>query len=156
LIEQFTHIASIAIERARREEALKRSEAFLAEAQHLSRTGSFLWRVATDDITWAKEMYRIYELDQSEPPPLERTYTRVHPEDLAMCMEQVARARREPIEMDFELRLRFPNGSIKHVHVVSHGSRGAAGHVEYTGAVQDITDRRRAEDALEQLQSDLA
>jgi PAS domain S-box-containing protein len=156
LIEQFTHIAGIAIERTRREEALKRSEAFLAEAQRLSRTGSFVWRAATEEMTWSKEMYRIYELDESEPLTLERTYTRVHPEDLAMCMGQVARARREPVEEDFELRLRFPNGSIKHVHVVSHGSRDEAGHVEYTGAVQDITDRRRAEDALEQLQSDLA
>jgi PAS domain S-box-containing protein len=156
LIEQFTHLAGIAIERTRSEEALKRSEGFLAEAQHLSRTGSFVWRAATDDITWSKEMYRIYELDEAEPLTLERTYTRVHPEDLAMCMEQVARARREPVEADFEVRLRFLHGAIKHVRVVSHGARDAAGHVEYTGAVQDITDRRRAEDALEQLQSDLA
>src|SRR5262252_4322760 len=67
LIEQFTHIAGIAIERTRSEEALKRSEAFLAEAQHLSRTGSFLWRAVTDESMWSKEMYRIYEFDESQP-----------------------------------------------------------------------------------------
>src|SRR6267378_5748792 len=61
LIEQFTHIASIAVERAQSDAALKRSETFLAEAQRLSSTGSFSWRVATDEITWSEQLYRIYE-----------------------------------------------------------------------------------------------
>src|ERR1700686_3028628 len=61
LIEQFTHIASIAVERAQNDAALKRSEAFLAAAQHLSSTGSFSYSVATDEITWSEEVYRIYE-----------------------------------------------------------------------------------------------
>jgi len=156
LVGRFSHVASIAIERTRSEETLKRSEAFLAEAQHLSRTGSFLWRVATDEITWSREMYRLHEFDESEPVTLERAFARVHPEDLAMCMERTARARREPMAVDFGLRLRFPNGSVKHVHTVWHASRDESGNVEYTGAMQDITDRRRAEDALKKLQSDLA
>ena len=63
LIEQFTHIAGIAIERTRSEEALRQSELFLAEAQHLSSTGSFSWRVATDEITWSEQLYRIFEFD---------------------------------------------------------------------------------------------
>jgi PAS domain S-box-containing protein len=97
LMARFTHIAGIAIERTRREEALKRSEAFLAEAQHLSRTGSFVWRGATDDLTWSKEMYRIYEFDESQPVTIERGRARIHPEDFAIYMEQMARAQREPI-----------------------------------------------------------
>ena len=72
LIEQFTHIASIAIERAQSDAALKRSEAFLAEAQRLSSTGSFSWRVATDEITWSEQLYRIFEFDQGVPVTLER------------------------------------------------------------------------------------
>jgi PAS domain S-box-containing protein len=156
LIEQFTHIASIAVERAEAEAALKRSEAFLAEEQHLNRTGSFLWRASTDEITWSKEMYRIYEFSESEPLTHERANARVHPDDFAMYMGQVARAKREPVEVDFDVRLRFPNGSIKYLHVVSHGSRDESGNVEYTGAVQDITDRQRAEDALVKLQAELA
>jgi PAS domain S-box-containing protein len=156
LIDQVTHIASIAIERAQGEAALKQSEAFLAEAQHLSRTGSFVWRAATDEITWSKEMYRIYEFSESEPLTLERANARVHPDDLAMYMEQIARAKREPVEVDFDVRLRFPNGVIKYLHVVSHGSRDDSGQYEYTGAVQDITERRRAEDALGKVQSELA
>jgi len=63
LIAQVTHIASIAIERALSEAALKRSEVFLAEAQHLSRVGSFAWRVATNEITWSEQLYRIFEFD---------------------------------------------------------------------------------------------
>src|SRR5262249_43389438 len=134
----------------------KRAGALLAETQHLNRTGSFLWRASTDEITWSKEMYRIYEFDESEPLTPERANARVHPEDLAIYLEQVARARREPNEVEFDVRLQFPNGSIKHVHIVSHGSRDESGNVEYTGVVQDVTDRRRAEDALAKLQCELA
>jgi len=156
LIDRFTHVASIAIGRSRSEEALKRSEAFLAEAQHLSRTGSYWCRLSTNEITWSKEMYRIYEWDESEPITRAGIDARVHPEDRAMYREQVARSLDEPTETDFQTRLQFPNGSIKHIHVVSHPSRNDSGDVEYTGAVQDITDRRRAEDALAKLQSELA
>ena len=67
LIAQVTHIASIAIERAQGEAALKRSEAFLAEGQRLSLTGSFSWRVATDEITWSEQLYRIFEIDRVSP-----------------------------------------------------------------------------------------
>src|SRR5262245_7692469 len=156
VIQRFAHIASIAMERARGEEALRRSEGFLAEAQHLNRTGSFWWRATTDELTWSKEMYRIYEFDESEPLTFDRAHARVHPDDRALYMEHVARARREPVEADFDLRLRFPDGSVKHLHTVSHGSKDESGSLEYTGAVQDITERRRAEDALARLQSELA
>jgi PAS domain S-box-containing protein len=156
LIAQFTHIASIAIERAQSEAALKQSEAFLAEEQHLNRTGSFLWRAATDEITWSREMYRIYEFSESEPLTLERANARVHPDDVPMYMEQIARAKREPVEVDFDVRLRFPDGAIKYLHVVSHGYTGKSGNFEYAGAVQDITERRRAEEALAKLRSELA
>src|SRR5215831_16824377 len=78
LIEQYTHIASIAIERAQGEAALKRSEAFLAEGQRLSRTGSFSWRVETGEITWSEEVYRIFQFEPGTPVTLELIGSRVH------------------------------------------------------------------------------
>ncbi len=75
------------------EQALRRSEAFLAEAQHLSQIGSYSWRVATDEITWSEQLYRIYELEIGMPVTLELIRTRVHPEDLTLyekMVEQVA------------------------------------------------------------------
>src|SRR5712664_2333292 len=93
LIDQFTHIASIAIDSARSDAALKRSEAFLAEAQRLSSTGSFSWRVATDEITWSEQLYRIFEFDQGVPVTLELIGSRVHPEDVPILYEMIDRAR---------------------------------------------------------------
>jgi PAS domain S-box-containing protein len=156
LIEQFTHLASIAIERANDDAVLKRSEESLAEAQRLNRTGSFVWRPATDELTCSREAYRIYALPESQPLTLDLVSARVHPDDLTMYLAHIARARREPMEVEFDVRLRLPDGSIRHLHHVSHGSRSEAGDIEYTGAVQDITDWRNAEDALARLQSELA
>src|SRR5262249_50103903 len=93
LIEQFTHVASIAIERTRNEEALRRSEAFLAEAQHLSSTGSFSWRVSTNQITWSEEASRMYGLDPAVPATLEAILSRTHPEDVHLSREIIERAR---------------------------------------------------------------
>jgi signal transduction histidine kinase len=157
LIEQFTHIAGIAIERSQSEAALRRSEALLAEAQRLNRTGSFVWRPSTDELIFSKEMYRIYEFDESEPLTVERSNSRVHPDDLGIATDLVERTRRGvPAEAEFDLRLRFPDGSIKYVRVVLHGARDESGNVEFTGTVQDVTERRRAEDALAKLQCELA
>jgi PAS domain S-box-containing protein len=156
LIEQFTHIASIAVERAQSDASLKRSEAFLAEAQHLSSIGSYLWRAATDEITWSEETYRIFELDQTVPVTLERISTRVHPEDLPAFKEQVERCRRDGGNVEFEFRLQMPNRSVKYVRLVSHGSRDESGQLEYTGTIQDMTERRLSEEALGKVRSELA
>jgi PAS domain S-box-containing protein len=156
LIAQITHIASIAVERAQNDAALKRSEAFLAEAQYLSSTGSYLWRAATDEITWSEETYRIFELDQTVPVTLERISTRVHPEDLLAFKEQVDRCRRDCSNVEFEFRLQMPNRSVKYLRVLSHSSRDESDHLEYTGAIQDITDRRLSEEALGKVRSELA
>jgi PAS domain S-box-containing protein len=156
LIEQVTHIASIAVERAQNDAALKRSEAFLAEAQHLSSTGSYVWRAATDQITCSEETYRIFELDQAGPVTLERISARVHPEDLPAFNEEVERCRRDGSDVEFELRLQMPNRSVKYLRVVSHSSRDESGQLEFTGAIQDITERRLSEQALGKVRSELA
>jgi PAS domain S-box-containing protein len=156
LTEQFTHIASIAIERAQTEAALRRSEAFLMEAQRLSSTGSFSWSLATDEIQWSEQTYRIYGIDPAVPVTFELVGTRVHPEDIPWFQELVDRARREGHDLEFEHRLQMPDGSIKYLHVVAHGTRDPGGEQEYIGAVQDVTERRLSEDALSKIRSELA
>jgi hypothetical protein len=93
LIDQFTHIASIAVERARSEEALKRSEAFRAKAQRVSSTGGFSWHAATGKMAWSEEVYRIFELDPALPVTLNLIFTRLHPEDIPSFQEVLIRQR---------------------------------------------------------------
>jgi PAS domain S-box-containing protein len=155
LIEQFTHIAGIAIERAQGEAALRRSEAFLAEAQRLSRTGSFSWRVATGEITWSEEVYRIIELDQAAPLTPELIGTRIHPEDIPLWAESIDRAQGGS-DFEHDHRLLMPDHSVKYVHVVAHATRDQDGRPVYIGAVQDVTERRLSEEAVGKLRSDLA
>ena len=156
LIAQVTHIASIAIERASSEAALKRSEAFLGEAQHLSRVGSFAWRVATNQITWSDQLYRIFEFDPQVTVTLDLIGTRVHPEDLTLLHEMIERARSAASDFEYEHRLLMPDGSVKHLHLIAHGTKNESGEVEYIGATQDVTQRRVAEAALDKARSELA
>ena len=125
LIEQFTHLASIAIERAQSDAALKRSEAFLAQAQHLSSTGSFSWRVATGEITWSDEVYRIYELDPATPLTSELIHSRIHPEDISFVREMAAQARTGDVA---RLRVRAPAADAGRLgQVPAHGLLTGAG-----------------------------
>jgi len=106
----------------------------LAEAQRLSLTGSFSWRVATDEITWSDQLYRIYELKIGVPVTLELIRTRVHPEDLASHEKMVEEARNRGTDFEYEHRLRMPDQSIKYLDVVAHGTRDEDGRLEYIGA----------------------
>jgi signal transduction histidine kinase len=139
-----------------RTEELRRSEAFLAEAQRLSATGSFCWRVATDEITWSEQLYRIFEFDQGVPVTLELIASRVHPEDIPSLWIMINRARGDGRNFEYEHRLLMPDHSVKYLHLVAHGTRGQAGRMEYIGAVQDVTQRRLSEQALGKARSELA
>jgi len=143
-------------ERKRSEEELRRGEAFLAEAQRLSSTGSFSWRVATDDITWSAQLYRIFGFDEGLPLTLELIGTRVHSDDIPLFYEMIDRARGVGTDFEYEHRLQMPDHSIKYLHMVAHGIRHQDGGVEYIGAVQDVTRRRLAEEALGKARSELA
>jgi PAS domain S-box-containing protein len=142
-------------ERKRAEEKLRRSEAFLAEGQQLSRVGSFSWRVATDEIMWSEQLYRIFEIDRDMPVTLEVIGTRIHPEDVAAFTEQIERSRRDGSDVQLEIRLQMPDGTVKYVHVVAH-CRKESRQLEYIGAVQDVTRRRLSEEALAKVRSELA
>ena len=138
------------------EEALRRSAAFLAQAQQLSRTGSFSWRVATDEITWSDELYRIYELDPGITITLEVIRTRVYPEDLTLYEKMVEQARNGAEDFEWQYRLLMPDQSIKYMHAVAQATRDPNGQLEYIAAVQDVTTRRSSEEALDKARSELA
>ncbi|MEO8523500.1 MAG: PAS domain-containing protein [Caldimonas sp.] len=155
LIDQFTHIASIAIGRAQSDAALRRSEVFLAETRRLSSTGGFSKRVATGAIIWSEEVYRMFELDPAVPVTLERILTRIHPEDVHTFQDMLD-MQRDGKDYEHEYRLLMPDQSVKYLHVVSHGSRDREGELEYIAAIQDVTQRRLAEEALAEARSELA
>ena len=113
------------------EEELRRSAAFLEQAQQLSRTGSFSWRVATDEITWSQQLYRIYELDPGLPVTLELIRTRVHPEDLTLYEKMVEQARNGSDDFEWQWRLLMPDQSIKDMYGVARATRDQNGDLEW-------------------------
>ncbi len=145
LIERFTHLASIAIERSHNEDALRRSEAYLAEAQRLSHTGSFGWNVSTGELIWSAETFSILGYERTLKPSLAMVLQRVHPEDMAMVRQQIDVASRNATSLDFEHRLLMPDNGIKHLHVIAHAIKNRPGEAEFVGAVMDVTHRKRAE-----------
>jgi PAS domain S-box-containing protein len=137
------------LQRQRAEEALQRSEAYLAEAQTISHTGSFGWDVSSGQIFWSEETFRIVEYDQTVQPTMELVLRRTQPEDRAIVQQSIDRAVQERTAFDFEHRLLMPDGSIKYVRVVGHPSIIAgSGDVKFVGAITDVTERKRADEAL--------
>ncbi len=144
--------------RKRAEDGLRRSDAYLAEAQRLSHTGSFGWNPATGETYWSEECFRIFELDCAATPSVATlALERVHPDDIAAFRETIRRASDEGRDFACEHRLRMPDGRVKHLHVVAHAVRNESGGLEFVGAVKDISDltwaqeeRRRLEQRLQQ------
>jgi PAS domain S-box-containing protein len=130
------------------DDRLKRSEAYLAEAQRLSRTGSFGWNVVTGEFFWSAETFCIMGYDRGTKPTLDLVFKRAHPEDRAFVQATIDRAAREKANLDFEHRLMMPDGSVKHLHVLAQPAKNETGALEFVGAVMDITERKRTEEAL--------
>jgi len=139
----------------RAEKELQRSEAFLAEAQRLSSTGSFSWRFDTDEITFSDELYRIFGFEPNTIVTFEQIGTRVHPEDLPLLKDKIHRTRTTADDLDYEIRLRMPDNSVKYIQTLAHRSQDRNGRLEYIGAVQDVTPRRLSENALSKTRSEL-
>ncbi len=138
------------IDLSRAEEALRRSEAYLAEAQKLSHTGSFGWDVSSGKIYWSQETFRIFEYDPPTEPTLELVFRRTHPEDRAQVGQTIDRVSHERKDFDFEHRLLMPNGSVKYLRVMGRPSKDGPGGFEFVGAVTDISERKRVEEELHQ------
>jgi PAS domain S-box-containing protein len=143
-------------ERRRAENALRLSEAHLAEAQRLSLTGSFGWNSTSGDIIWSDETYRIFQLDPSEKPTLDFIVQRTHPADRPAVRQLLKQAPQQARNWDIEHRLLLPDGTIKHVSVVAHAEPPRNGTVEFIGAIMDVTGARRSEQELQQAQANLA
>ena len=144
-------------ERRRAEEALRRSEAYLSEAQRLSRTGSFGWDASSGKIYWSQETFRIFEYEPLTEPTLELFLRRTHPEDRALVRQVIDRVVLERKDFDFEHRLLMPNGSVKYLRVVGRPStEDESGNFEFVGAVTDITERERAEETVRKTHAQLA
>ena len=148
----------LALKRQRAEDARRRSETYLAEAQRLSRTGSFSWKVATEEQYWSEETFRIYEYDTAMKPTLDLVLRRIHPDDASIVQQAIEQASNGAQNIDMTHRLLMPDGSVKHVRVLAHPTRDAAGNVdiEFVGALMDITAAKQAEEALHQAQTALA
>ena len=141
------------------EEKLQRSESYLAEAQRLTHTGSWAWRVAGgDSLHLSEEWYRIYGFDPEEGMSAwEKRLQRIHPEDRVKWQETVDRALVEKSNYEVEVRILLPGGTVKYILTVGHPVLNAAGDVvQFVGSSMDITERKRAEEALRQAQADLA
>jgi PAS domain S-box-containing protein len=141
---------------AARRRAERRSEAYLAEAQRLSHTGSFGWRPSTGEILWSEETFRIFQYDRATKPTVELALQRVYPDDAAFVKQTIERASQEGKNFDYQCRLVMPDGSVKYIHVVAQALSDESGGIEFVGAVTDATERKQAEEALRRSESNLA
>jgi PAS domain S-box-containing protein len=159
IIGQITHLAGVAIQHKLAEDALQRSESYLAEAQRITHTGSWVWRVAGKEaLHLSEEWYRIYGFDPKHGmPDREQRLERIHSEDRAKYLATIDQAVATTSDYDLEFRLLLPGGAVKYIHSVGHPVLDASGNlVQFVGSTTDITERKRSEEALRQAEADLA
>ena len=130
-------------------------EAYLAEAQRLSHTGSFGWNPSSGFI-WSDETFQIFGFDRGTSPTIETVIDRTHPEDVERVRQFIEGEPRDGKDYDLEHRLLMPDGSVKYLHVVAHPLRAEAGERAFVGAVMDVTAAKRAEEAVQEAQAALA
>jgi C4-dicarboxylate-specific signal transduction histidine kinase len=139
------------------EEEVRRSAASLAQAQQISRTGSWRWKIGTGEISWSAEHFRIFDFDPATTQPSYATFMgRVHPEDQPSLERALDRAVLERSRFQHEYRIVLAHGSVKHLQSVGLPDLAESGDLEFVGTVMDITERRHAEEALRDAQADLA
>src|SRR6267154_404770 len=130
---------------------LRRREAYLAEAQRLSHTGSFGWKPDSGEIVWSDETYRIFEYDPAVKPTIDSVVQRVHPYDRALVQQVIDHASQTGTDFEHEYRLLLADGRVKHVHAIAHALHDASGNREFIGAVTDITERKTADEKIRRL-----
>jgi PAS domain S-box-containing protein len=149
-------------DRKRAEEKLRRSEAYLAEAQRMTHTGSWAWNVRTDALFWSQEIFRIYDYDPEMTPTWDFLLKKVHPGDRLEVerRREMEATQKEWTDSEIEFRIVLPDGTIKHLHSIAHPVRDESGEIiEVVGTVRDVTERKHAEEErerLRQLEADLA
>lgn len=146
----FITVAEDITGRKRAEVDVRLSEAYLADAQRISRTGSWVLDPFTGSLFWSKEMYHICGLDPSDgPPTFAMILDRTHPDDVRRVETDVRRCVEERIDFEGEHRFLMPDGTVRHIHYVGHPVVGPAGElVKCIGTVADVTARKQAEEEL--------
>ncbi|GMP12039.1 PAS domain S-box protein [Bradyrhizobium sp. TM239] len=143
-------------QRKEAEDALRQSEAYLAQAQELSHTGSFGLNLTTGEAVWSRETFRIFQCDPATKPTLSFAFQRIHPEDRDTVRGTLDRAYRLAEDFDHEYRLLMPDGSVKYLHSVARAVRHPSGRIEFVGAVTDVTIAKEAEQRLRRSEAYLA
>jgi PAS domain S-box-containing protein len=150
VLELLASQAAISLENAGLYSDLQRSEAFLAEGQSLSHTGSFGWSVANGELYWSAETYNIFEHDRAVKPTLEMVLRRTYPDDRDLVQQTLDRASEARADFELEHRLLMPDGSVKHLHVSARVLATSSGNLEFVGAVTDVTAAKQAEEKSRQ------
>jgi PAS domain S-box-containing protein len=143
-------------ERNQAENALRRSDAYLAEAQKLSLTGSFGWKVSSGELFWSDETFRIFGYDRTTKPSLELVIQRTHPTDIARVRQLIDHASRDKRDWKLEHQLLMPDGLVKSVNVVARAVTDESGGVEFLGSIMDVSAAKQAEQELRQAHAELA
>jgi PAS domain-containing protein len=156
VLELLASQAAISLENASLYSDLQRSEAFVAQGQSISHTGSFGWSIPTGEIYWSDETYNIFEHDRAVKPTLELALQRIHPDDRDRVQQALDHATNEKTDFDIEHRLLMPDGSVKYLHVIARGSKASLENLEFVGAVTDVTAAKQAEEALRRSENYLA
>ncbi len=149
LLEVLASQAAISLENANLYSGLQRSEAYLAQGQSISHTGSFGWNVSNGEIYWSEETYTIFEYERALKPTLELVFQRIHPEDRDLTQQTIDRATGARENFDHEHRLLMPDGSVKHLHVLARALQTSSGDLEFVGAVTDVTAAKQARAEIE-------
>lgn len=148
--------AAISLENARLYSELRQKDAYLAEAQRLSHTGSFGWDVSSGEIVWSNETFRIFDFDPTVKPTIDAVMSRVHPDDVDAVAQFVERVPRDGKDWEIQHRLLMPDRSVKYLHVVGHVVRNSPPDISFVGAVMDVTATKKAESAAHQAHAELA
>ncbi|MDB4873831.1 MAG: multi-sensor signal transduction multi-kinase [Gemmatimonadetes bacterium] len=157
VLELLASQAAISLDNARLYADLRRSEASLADAQQISHTGSWRWIVDTEDISWSAELRRMFGLSATDAlPSVAKFVAMVHADDRIAFQDALERAVRDRARFEQEYRIELADGSIRHLHTVGRPDVTASGELEYTGVIMDITERRRADEALREAQGEVA
>jgi len=155
VLELLASQAAISLENASLYSDLQRSEAFLAQGQSISHTGSLGWDVSSGEIFWSDETYNIFEQDRAVTPRLDLILQRIHPADRDLVRQSIDSASGTGANLDFERRLLMLDGSVKHLHVIARGSKTSAENLEFVGAVTDVTAAKQAEEELRHREAEL-
>jgi PAS domain S-box-containing protein len=149
-VEEYIGAVLDITERKHTEDKLRRSEAFLAQAQRVTQTSSLYWKPSTGEIIWSEESFRLMEYPLATIPTVALIMNRIHPEDRAQVEEMVGRSAGEGAPMNLKHRLMMADGRVKHIHIIARNISPQQGDYEFVGAVSDITEQYKAEAALEE------